>query len=332
MPSIDTDTGWPVPREFRVLPTFDNVHFGVLLTSPTECGQVWIVDDGHVRISGDPATVLRAREAFALPGSAPTVQQIAECIQKNCLFANNAGTAVQPLNVPPGKFFPRICRPSRDDPNGFPKPWQDNDNLHERAAAIIQFSSLVDRLGEAFRYIEPDERNYTSFGTEFRNIIILAATEFEAQCKAIMRANSHRIGSESRFNTKDYVLLDDAMGLSFYKIRFLQFPWIPDRNPFVGWNKQEATKSLLWYSSYNDLKHDREKNFTLATLLTAIDAVSALLVVNLAQFGIDFLRDSRSAREMFVVSQYPGWAIGDTYGHSVSSELISGAVAYQFGK
>lgn len=99
---------------------------------------------------------------------------------------------VEPLNLPPGAYFPRMARPHHQHPGDMPShhPRQ-VEYHHERAAASLQANWLSDRLFAAFQVVDPDVRNLGTFGNEFRNILILAATEVEAQAKGIMRANGY---------------------------------------------------------------------------------------------------------------------------------------------
>ena len=120
------------------------------------------------------------------------------------------------------------------------------------------------------------------YGHHIRNLLILAATEFEAQCVGILHANNvHSIGNH--FNTNDYVKLLEAMRLNEYRFKLAMFPDYPLVMPFAHWHKASPTKSLEWYHSYNKTKHNREVEFSGASLQNAINAVVACTTMYIAQ-------------------------------------------------
>jgi hypothetical protein len=84
-------------------------------------------------------------------------------------------------------------------------------------------------------------------------------------------------------------------------------------SPFSEWSLEAPTRSLAWYHAYNEVKHDRERHFKSATLANALSAVSAVLIICLAEFGPVFLPKTR-AFEVFSVTRRPYWSIGDTHG------------------
>ena len=48
---------------------------------------------------------------------------------------------------------------------------------------------------------------------------------------------------------------------------------------------QHPTTDLSWYADYNAVKHNREEEFERANLLCAFQALSAVAVMLVAQFG-----------------------------------------------
>jgi len=219
-----------------------------------------------------------------------------------------------PLNLPPGSYFPRMARPHHHHPGDFPTNYSQAFNT-ERAAAIVQIVSLTDWLSRCLVVVESDPRNMQVFGNEFRNILILASTEFEAQAKGVLRANYYTSSrNDGRWTTADFVKLEPALRLADYIIDFPRFPQLPMQRPFEGWTTDQPTSSLGWYDAYNQVKHDRERHFEKASLSNALAAVSGVVVICLAQFGISILRESRILGEMFNIKVRPWWCSGDTHG------------------
>ncbi len=159
--------------------------------------------------------------------------------------------------------------------------------LDDREAVALQHgtvatSILIDRLRRVFDHVEPDPKNGRVWGHVIRELLILAATEFETAAASVLRANGV---PERRFSTIDYVRLLDPMHLDGRGARLALYPAWPLVRPFEGWSAENPTASLRWYDAYNRVKHDRERNFHLATLEAAIHATVAAVLMLVAQFG-----------------------------------------------
>lgn len=308
-----TDLGQPRPRAFVRLATADGLYLGA---APPDVSNgrsaIFKIEDGYAWRHGMPKTRNDVLYADRLPDGVEPVEALTE------LFARKfpmAPWSVEHMNIPPGQYFARMARPSHQHPGDFPTPFPNSTPPHAVAEASTQISILVDRLRACFQVVTPTAKNFGAFGAELRNILLLAATEFEAQCRAILKSNSYEAPSGSqRWNTNDYFKLEAALRLEDYAISFPEYPWLSPIAPFRGWQSENATKSLPWYAAYNAVKHDREENAPQATLERALEAVSAVVIVGLAQFGISFLRRADRWRDLFEVREYPQWTIGDTHG------------------
>ncbi len=248
--------------------------------------------------------------------------------------AEDTAWTIEPMNIPPGRYFARMARPNHQHPGDFPTPfYRGLDFAHEQASASIQIAMLADRLRTCFQVVGPSEPNFGVFGGEFRNILLLAATEVEAQWKGILRANHYQAHLPNpRWSTNDYFKLEAALRLADYAIEFPEYPWIKAIAPFNGWLGANPTESIEWYAAYNAVKHDREQHGNRATLIRALEAVAAVVVVGVAQFGIEFVRRAARWRDLFQINQYPRWSIGDTHGPIFveGDEFAGEAIDYPF--
>ncbi len=61
----------------------------------------------------------------------------------------------------------------------------------DRATSIRGYHAIESDLRRLFEYVEPDDRNLSTFSTRIYEILLRAATEFEANCKAILSANNY---------------------------------------------------------------------------------------------------------------------------------------------
>jgi hypothetical protein len=290
---------------------------------------VWRVADGLAWRIGVPNALEHPSAHFRLSEGQSFEDAVAKHHQAS---VRRSGWIVQPLNIPPGSYFARMARPHHEHPGDRPSPFYPGfEYANERATALQQLSLLTGRLSEAFQTVHPEEANFATYGSEFRNILILAATEVEAQWKGILVANQYT-GSNGRLTTNDYVKLEPALRLADYAVRWPQYPWMNAICPFGEWEQSSPTRSLDWYHAYNSVKHDREQNFAKASLLHAIKAVAAVYVMIGAQFGFSELIQASNFRDVYQLTRIPKWTIGDTHGflHHERTDWEGTATPYPF--
>lgn len=329
---IETDLGRPISRSFVELSTSTRRFFGAEppLLPVGGSSQIWALADDHAYVLGiTNPTAFEKTWVKTISGSDP-IELIRGKVE---LLPGQRTWTIQPMNIPPGRYFPRMARPHHQHPGDFPRPFHIEGHPHERASASIQIATLAERLRTCFQVVGPSEPNFDVFGGEFRNILLLAATEVEAQCKAILRANSYdQHNPDRRWNTNDYYKLEAALRLADYAIEFPEYPWIKPVAPFRGWSASNPTGSIAWYDAYNMVKHDREQHGDRATLIRSLEAVAAVVVMGVAQFGIGFVRHATRWRDLFQVNEYPNWSVGDTHGslYIAGNQMESKPVSYPF--
>ena len=178
------------------------------------------------------------------------------------------------MKLSSGQYYPRI------GPSGW--PFEETPYYAQILSAQRQFELLCDDLNEIFTFVEPTENNSAVYSHRLRNLLIVAATEFEAQCVGVLTANNVQpLGSF--FNTRDYVRLLPIFQLEKYRFGLSMFSKYSAFKPFEDWSVQNPTGSLPWYHAYNKTKHNRESNFDVATLDNAIQAVAGCFCMMLSQ-------------------------------------------------
>jgi hypothetical protein len=209
------------------------------------------------------------------------------------------------LALLPGQYYPRISRPNLPSASL-------RENYSEAVSSLYQLRILTAALDNIFATVHPSTDNMKTYGSEIRNLIILAATECEAQWKGVLKAN----GCEPQkwhFCTKDYVKLLKPMRLDEYKIKLCHFPLLGIARPFEGWIETSSTESLGWYHAYNSVKHDRENSFNKATLADAVKAVCALVALLVAQYGKAVLSEVTDLDRYFQLEYVPLWNFSELY-------------------
>ncbi len=217
------------------------------------------------------------------------------------------------LDLGYGEYFPRMARPSSflSEPSPGKNPDRSDSARNIRITSTGQLHALIQELQAICRVVHPIEANFQVYGHEIRNLLIIAATEVEAQWKGVLQANGAQ--AETRI---DYVKLSPAMKLPDYEVAIPWFPWLESIKPFVGWvpTAKGEKQCLPWYDAYNAVKHDRENAFHQGTLEDAFQALAACFVMLCAQYGWDFARSPEAAGDSFFqLIKAPAWAPEQIY-------------------
>ena len=189
---------------------------------------------------------------------------------------------IQPMYEDVGVAHPSIWRPGLYTYDELQQglKYTSFEKEDEDKALFLLFQKLID----IFSYIEPVECNLSCYGHRLRELIILASTEFENQCRHILRANQiHPQGRD--YASKDFIKLNIPAHLTEYEVKFKPYADLHFFKPFEGWNENQSTKSLTWYDKYNHVKHDRGNGFEDASLETALNAISANIILYAVRFG-----------------------------------------------
>jgi len=232
------------------------------------------------------------------------------------------------LPIISGNYHPRIYRPQykldyRDFNIGADakvkrlenRVFQVNDylpsDLKVVADGVSQLSLIMEKLKDVCKTVEPNVDNFSSYGHELRNLLLLACTEVEAQLRGIYKANS--ASNAEYLQMKDYHRLNQFLRLNEFVISFGLYPWLPPFCPFKNWINTGKDSIMDWYTAYNLVKHDREEQFANASLLNVLNAVCATAILINAQYG----QNPFSWRELiggfFEIKSQPEWGLYDLY-------------------
>ncbi|WP_278719221.1 hypothetical protein [Bacteroides caecimuris] len=150
--------------------------------------------------------------------------------------------------------------------------------------SLLTTARLIIRdLYELFNYVEPNNINLQTYSHRLYELLLRAATEFEANCKAILDANEYVKTGGGNLNITDYFKIEAATKLSDYVVSFDRWP-NHDFKPFYAWSSG-IFAPLPWYQGYNQVKHNRYANFHKANFDNVMNAVAGLLCILHAQIG-----------------------------------------------
>lgn len=157
----------------------------------------------------------------------------------------------------------------------------DNPSQYIRGFMLIQKD-----IQNLFDYIEPADQNLSTFSYRVHELFIRTCIEIEANFKAILTENGFnkrdKKGKLLDFNIIDYRKVNISHKLSSYEVHIPNW-WGTKgvRKPYKDWIHHNT---LTWYRTYNLAKHDRHKNFQLATFENLIDSVCGLIALLSSQF------------------------------------------------
>jgi hypothetical protein len=269
--------------------------------------QTWRIDDDEAVLLGLSSPQQGPRSYFAREGQ----ESIWDVIRRATPWFEENTCPFHRLELEPRQYNPRIARPisfSRQDYMRSPSAEAERTAV---ALGIGQATALMRRLDQICQKVHPEPTTFEVFGHEIRNLLILAATEVETHWRGVLVANG---ATRDRFFTNDYVRLLRPMRLDGYAVGFTSFPWLASIRPFQGWTSSRPTGSLPWYDAYNMVKHDREGVFREARLDHAFQAVSACVIMLVAQFTHSIGLGSKSELSTyFRLTEFPQWEASEIY-------------------
>lgn len=154
----------------------------------------------------------------------------------------------------------------------------------DRVGYIHAYRLIEEDFIRTFDYLEPADSNASAYSHRLYQLLLRACTEFEANAKAVLRANGFTTGGN--LNVTDYFRLEAACRLSEYEMRLPVWNGASQTfRPFSAWGGANAYTPLSWYRSYNAVKHNRSDHFTEANLLNVMNAVGGVFALLFAQFS-----------------------------------------------
>jgi hypothetical protein len=139
------------------------------------------------------------------------------------------------------------------------------------------FDLFVKDLHEVLEFIEPTEANKNTFSHRIYGLLLRVCTDFESLSKDLLIDSGYGKPAE-KMNVLDYRSLEASFHLEEIEVDFL--PWRPQPlhvSPFFKWTISEPP--LPWYKTYNTVKHNRDAQFSRASLDVLIVAGAGLFAL-----------------------------------------------------
>ena len=146
------------------------------------------------------------------------------------------------------------------------------------------YQLLVKDLLTIAEYINPSDANKTCHSHRLYELFLRACTEFENLCKSSYEKNIGPLPDRS--NITHYKQLEENWKLEKQEVGILFWQntnsCVEFWTPFENWSSNSPP--LKWYKAYNNVKHNRDENFSEASLENVVLAVSGLFLALHAEF------------------------------------------------
>lgn len=155
------------------------------------------------------------------------------------------------------------------------------------------FCALSSQLAKTEQFVDHSVNengemiNGNTFSWEFAKLLMLAAAEFENIAKSICIASNIKKGRDESINYFSDIILNKYPKIGETLVITSHMKTMPLRNWSVEHSVTEKgkpkiiAKGIEWWKDYNEVKHNRYKNYKLANLRNCFYAMSSLMVLEL---------------------------------------------------
>lgn len=159
------------------------------------------------------------------------------------------------------------------------------------------YLALEQDLIKVSRFVEFDEDNFECYSIELAHLLIASASEIDVVLKALcnnISGKTHKTINHYRDTIKEN--LSDLITEKVYASRYgLQL------TPWINWQKEDLNP--LWWKSYNNVKHQRDKHFKEANLKNVLNTVAALQLVIIYFYKDQFEKQQGGTLNMWDVTE-----------------------------
>lgn len=137
------------------------------------------------------------------------------------------------------------------------------------------YIALEDDIQKVARYIEFDISNFCVHSIQLAHLLLASSSEVDVIIKQLCQLiapedSAQNINEYKKIIRRDYPsIITQAVVSRKYGIRL---------TPWSNWKDDENPE---WWWAHNKLKHERSNYFQLANLINTLNAIAALLIVNL---------------------------------------------------
>ncbi len=161
---------------------------------------------------------------------------------------------------------------------------------------FLAFDSDAEKLS---RYIEFTTDNFEAYSIELVRLLLSAASEVDVVAKLLCSKVNPDAKAESIDNYRK--ILNPALPkIKDMKIRIPRYGL-----ELIPWDNWKTNKTPDWWSNYNAVKHQRDKNFKQANLKNTLNSISGLFCLLLYYYKDEAEKGNLiPTPNLFSVSEY----------------------------
>ena len=164
----------------------------------------------------------------------------------------------------------------------------------------ISYDLLIYDFKTLIQYVHPIEDNYLTYSHRIFELLLRVCTEFENVSKEQLIIDGYNKPLD-KMNIKDFEKLNNKFNLSE---EYILLKFLDNKNkfiqPFSDWNIQD--RKLKWYSSYNNVKHNRTKNFNDANFKNLIYSIGGLTLMCYKIWGFSFFNETTQSKALIKIN------------------------------
>lgn len=144
---------------------------------------------------------------------------------------------------------------------------------------------LEEEFISTLNYVELDVINFSTISLKYINLLLSIGAELDNFFKVSCNL-------EGRKTINDYInpvlikyskIIGQTVLIKTYNISLI---------PYKGWDKTAPSQSLGFWEKYNNVKHDRISNYSMASLETVINALAGLYILEVYMYNDIYLSDT----------------------------------------
>lgn len=149
------------------------------------------------------------------------------------------------------------------------------------------FIALERDLEALSRYIEFCPANLNVFSIELAHLLFAAASEVDVIAKCICKIVAPSANCANIDNYRSVLVDPSNFPVCFDGLSAIQISVPRYGLTFTPWENWGRGVNPDWWRSYNNVKHKRNEHFQEATLQNALNALGALLTLNIYYYRLD---------------------------------------------
>ncbi|WP_417377497.1 hypothetical protein [Gimesia maris] len=135
------------------------------------------------------------------------------------------------------------------------------------------FLALEAQFANTLRYVELADANYDTYSIEFASILLAAASEVDVIAKLVCS------GLDSTLTVRNIDSYRNCIRRHFPHFHKIKVALPIHEITLQPWSSWNSGTNPAWWKAYNNVKHQRNKHYSDATLRNSMNALAGLLCI-----------------------------------------------------